>query len=145
MKRPPTSRGGSTYALDRMVAELERPGMLLGIHPEGTRNKSPDPYTLLRAQPGVGTILARSAHTRVVPVFVTGLSNGFGSEFSRTWGRRRREFPIDVVFGAPIEFDDLSEQGNRLAVHMKMTQRCMSAVEALGHHHRDEIAQTVGR
>ena len=133
-------RGFNAYALDRMVAELERPGMLLGIHPEGTRNKNPDPYTFLRAQPGVGTILARSAHTRVVPVFITGLSNSFGEEFRRTWGKQRADFPIDVVFGAPIRFDDLREKGNRLAVHMEMTQRSMDAVVALAEHHRQDIA-----
>ena len=142
---PPIMRGKekrsfNAYALDRMVAELERPGMLLGIHPEGTRNKDPDPYTFLRAQPGVGTILARSAHTRVVPVFITGLSNSFGEEFRRTWGKQRADFPIDVVFGAPIRFDDLREKGNRLAVHMEMTQRSMDAVVALAEHHRQDIA-----
>ena len=114
--------------------------MQLGIHPEGTRNKNPDPYTFLRPQPGVGTLLARSTHTRVVPIFITGLSNGFGEEFRRTWGKTRADHPIDVVFGAPLSFDDLRAEGNRLSVHMKMTQRCMDAVVELGEHHRSEIA-----
>ena len=43
-------------ALDRMVEILQRPGSVLGMHPEGTRGKGPDPYQLLPAQPGVGKI-----------------------------------------------------------------------------------------
>ena len=73
-------------------------------------------------------------------MFITGISNGFGEEFRRTWGKQRKNFPIDVVFGAPIGFDDLRAEGNRLSVHMKMTQRSMDAVKELAEYHREEIA-----
>jgi len=132
-------RGFNGYALDRMVAELDRPGMLLGVHPEGKRNKNDDPYTFLRPQPGVGTILSRSPHTRVIPVFVTGLSNSMGTEFTRSWSKRRRDFPIDIMFGAPLEFEELRSQTPRLATHMQIASECMDAVAALGEKHRDEI------
>ena len=43
----------NTYAVERCIEELNRTdiGTVLGIHPEGTRNKNPDPYSFLPAQP----------------------------------------------------------------------------------------------
>mgnify|MGYP001480307136 CR=1 FL=1 len=39
------------------VAALpDQPGTVVGLHPEGTRGKGPDPYTFLPAQPGVGKL-----------------------------------------------------------------------------------------
>lgn len=133
-------RGFNTYALDRMVAELERPGMQLGVHPEGTRNKNDDPYSFLRPQPGVGTILSRSPHTLAIPVFVTGMSNSMSLEFTRTWSKKRQNFPIDVMFGAPLDFKDLRSQSSRLTTQMKIARECMDAVSALGEKHRNEIS-----
>src|SRR5207247_2407339 len=43
-------------ALAKMVAILRQPGNVLGMHPEGTRGKGPDPYQFLPAQPGVGKV-----------------------------------------------------------------------------------------
>ena len=137
--REKEKRAFNNYALDRMVDELDRPGMLLGVHPEGTRNKNDDPYSFLRPQPGVGSILAKSAHTRAIPVFVYGLTNGMGTEFKRTWFKRRRNHPIDVMFGPPIEFDDLRAKGTRLAIQMQMAKRCMEGVTDLSLTHRSEI------
>jgi 1-acyl-sn-glycerol-3-phosphate acyltransferase len=141
---PPIMRGKenrafNAYALDRMVAELERPGTLLGVHPEGTRCKDEDPYAFLRPQPGVGTILSRSPHTRVIPVFVTGLSNSMGTEFSRTWSRSRGDFPIDVMFGAPLAFEALRAKGSRLSIQMQMAMESMDAVATLAAVHKKTI------
>jgi 1-acyl-sn-glycerol-3-phosphate acyltransferase len=133
-------RGFNAYALDRMVAELERPGQQLGIHPEGTRGKGDDPYTFLRPQPGVGTILSRSHHTVVVPVFVTGLTNSMGTELRRSWSKRRADHPVDVVFGPVMEFDDLRSKGDRLSVQMEMTHRVMDGIAQAAEHHRKDIA-----
>jgi len=138
--REKEKRAFNNYSLDRMVDELNQDGMLLGVHPEGTRNKGDDPYSFLRVQPGVGTILAKSAHTRAVPVFVKGLTNSMGTELGRTWSTRRQAHPIDVVFGAPIEFDDLRAKGTRLAIQMQMAKRCMEGIVALSVQHRREIA-----
>ena len=54
--------------LDELAWMLQRGGTFLGIHPEGTRKKDDDPYTLLPAQPGVGQAhspLARDRHSRL--------------------------------------------------------------------------------
>jgi 1-acyl-sn-glycerol-3-phosphate acyltransferase len=133
-------RGFNAYALDRMVAELERPGQQLGIHPEGTRGKGDDPYTFLRPQPGVGTILSRSHHTVVVPVFVTGLTNSMGTELRRSWSKQRADHAVDVVFGPVMEFDDLRAKGDRLSVQMEMTHRVMDGIAQAAEHHRKDIA-----
>ena len=126
--RAKEKRAYNNYALQRMIAELERPGQQLGIHPEGTRGKGDDPYTFLRTQPGVGTILCKSKHTVALPVFITGLTNSMGEELRRNWLCKPDEHPIDVVFGPVVHFDDLRAEGDRLAIQMRIAQRCMEAV-----------------
>jgi len=61
-------------ALDRMVEILKTPGNVVGMHPEGTRGKGPDPYKFLPAQPGVGK-LALVAKPMVVPCFILDYSD----------------------------------------------------------------------
>ncbi|MDB4939061.1 MAG: hypothetical protein JWP87_6033, partial [Labilithrix sp.] len=48
----------NTYSVARCIEELNRPeiGTVLGIHPEGSRNKGDDHYAFLPAQPGVGRV-----------------------------------------------------------------------------------------
>jgi 1-acyl-sn-glycerol-3-phosphate acyltransferase len=81
---------------------LSEPGAVVGIHPEGTRGKGPDPYAFLKARAGVGDLV----HTvpddvLVVPVFIVGLSNDFLGEVLSNFGLRpRRGFRIR--FGAPF-------------------------------------------
>ena len=142
---PPVMRQSSkrifnSYALDRMTAEMERPGQQLGIHPEGTRGQSESPYELLRPQPGVGAILIRSPEARVLPVFITGISNSMVAEFKRTWFGPRKDHPIQVLFGPVVSFEDLREKGDRIAVHMQAAQRSMDAVAVLADQHRTMFA-----
>ncbi len=55
---PPVLRGESIrrratfneYSIQRTIEELQIPGTVMGLHPEGTRNKDDDPYKLLRAR-----------------------------------------------------------------------------------------------
>ncbi len=133
--RDKSRRDFNTYALERMAAELERPGQLIGVHPEGTRGKSDDPYTFLQTQPGVGRIVLAAPGARVLPVFVLGISNSMKTEFGRTWFEHI-EHPIHVHFGAPIEFDDLRAKGRRMSVAMAAAHRAMDGVKVLAEHHR---------
>jgi 1-acyl-sn-glycerol-3-phosphate acyltransferase len=133
--RSKEGREFNNYALDRMVAELERPGQLLGIHPEGTRGKGDDPTVMLKTQPGVGRIVLAAPQTRVLPVFITGMSNSMWTEFKRSW-LGRAPFPIDVYFGAPIDFDDLRQEGQRMTVALRAAHRAMDGVKALAESHR---------
>jgi 1-acyl-sn-glycerol-3-phosphate acyltransferase len=52
--RQPERRALNEDAIERMVEILREPCNVLGMHPEGTRGKGPDPYQFLPAQPGVG-------------------------------------------------------------------------------------------
>lgn len=137
--RDKSKRGFNAYALDRMVAELDRPGQQLGIHPEGTRGKGDSPHVLLRPQPGVGIVLSRSAHTVAVPVFITGLSNNMGEEFRRSWGRRKHRPIVDVHFGRVQTFDDLRSKGQRLSVQMEIATRVMDGIQSLANEHKQDL------
>ena len=59
---PPVFRDRDRVALNRasvneVIRLLRDGGAFVGLHPEGKRNKSGDPYTLLPARPGVGRII----------------------------------------------------------------------------------------
>lgn len=123
------------YTVARCVQELQEPGTILGLHPEGTRNKGTDPYALLPGQPGVGRVLVEAAGATVIPVFVHGLSNDLMAELTCNW-TAPHERPIDVVFGAPVPLSDVRVAGSRPASHRSAVQRCMEAIAALGEQHR---------
>ena len=66
---PPIYRDAARRPLNRdavafVVDELRRPGTVVGLHPEGRRSLTDDPYTLLPAQPGLGEIVASRAAGR---------------------------------------------------------------------------------
>jgi len=100
--RRPEAKAFNRYSLSILVNLLREPGNLIGFHPEGTRNKGPDPYHLLPAQPGVGE-LALKARPVILPAFITGLTNDLMSEL---WANIRRRRPIVIVFGSPVDVAD---------------------------------------
>ncbi len=120
-------------SLDELVWILRRGGVFAGIHPEGTRNKDADPYTLLPAQRGVGRVI-RGARVPVIPVFINGLINDLprqiASNFDGTGTR------IIAVFGAPVDFGDLLEQPDSPKTHQALADRALAAVAALGEEER---------
>jgi 1-acyl-sn-glycerol-3-phosphate acyltransferase len=110
-------------AVERIIKMLQEPGMVIGIHPEGTRGKGPDPYEMLPAQPGIGQI-ALQAKPIVVPVFLQGLSNSFLDDVRANYTPTvRRERPITAVFGAPVDYSDLAAQKARPALYKKCADR----------------------
>jgi 1-acyl-sn-glycerol-3-phosphate acyltransferase len=109
--RETSKKGENKAMLQELIARLKQPGQLVGFHPEGKRNKSDDPYTLLPAQPGVGE-LALKARPLVVPAFITGLTNSAVNEI------KSRE-PIVAVFGDPIELPQF--EGELRLSHYKRT------------------------
>lgn len=122
------------YSLQRCLEELEKPGTVMGLHPEGTRNKDNDPYSFLPAQPGVGKI-ALETTAPVVPIFIHGLSNNLTTEWRRNWLRPRTENPIDVIFGDDIDMSDLRASGSRATTQKKAADRCLNAIRALAESH----------
>jgi 1-acyl-sn-glycerol-3-phosphate acyltransferase len=118
------------YSLDRCVAELDVPGTIVGLHPEGMRNKGPDPYALLPAQPGVGRVALGARHARVFPVFVLGMSNSVGREFVLNWTAPSLH-RIRVDFGPEIDLADLRAGPSRAATQLRAAKRCRDAILAL--------------
>lgn len=112
------------------ITRLLRAGpTLVGIHPEGQRNKTDDPYTFLPAQSGVGR-LVYGARVPVIPVFVNGLlpkdlPRQIKSNFDRTG------IPIHTVFGRPIDFGGLLEEAPSPRLYKKLAERCLDAVREL--------------
>jgi 1-acyl-sn-glycerol-3-phosphate acyltransferase len=105
---PPIYRQPSRRALNRdsvtfLVDELQRPGTLVGMHPEGRRSTSADPYTLLPAQPGLGEIVHR-AQPIVLPAFVNGVPQDLVAGVRANFSRGARP-TIAITFGKPLTFD----------------------------------------
>jgi 1-acyl-sn-glycerol-3-phosphate acyltransferase len=123
-------------ALDRLERFLAAPDVIVGMHPEGTRNKGEDPYTLLPAQPGVGQIALR-AKPIVVPLFVNGIGNDFVDDVVRTQRAASwRSHPVILVYGEPIDYADLQAKKPRLALYKQMSDRILHHVSALGERER---------
>lgn len=118
-------------ALDKMVELLRKPGNVLGMHPEGTRGKGPDPYELLPAQPGVGK-LALLAQPMVIPTFIHGLGNNIVEDIKWNFGKEaRRSHAVITVFGPPVDYSDLTAEKPRPTLYKKCADRFMAEVKKL--------------
>jgi 1-acyl-sn-glycerol-3-phosphate acyltransferase len=124
-KRAPLNLAG----IDETIRILRRGGSFIGLHPEGTRNLTDDPYKLLPGQPGVGRII-HGARVQVIPVFVQGLGNDIvkqvASNYTKTGGR------VNVVFGAPIDFGDLLDRPGSPRTYRQISERTCNVIEELG-------------
>jgi 1-acyl-sn-glycerol-3-phosphate acyltransferase len=129
-------------SLDELCWLLNRGGVFAGMHPEGTRKRDDDPYTLLPAQRGVGRII-RDAGVPVVPVFINGLINDLpkqvGSNFDRTG------IPIIAVFGEPIDFGELLAQPSTPKTHQAIADHALEAVASLGQEEKALRAGLLGQ
>jgi 1-acyl-sn-glycerol-3-phosphate acyltransferase len=118
-------------ALEKMVEIVRAPGNVLGMHPEGTRGKGPDPYEFLPAQPGVGK-LALVGRPVVIPAFIHGLGNNVVEDVAWNFGKEaRRNHAVITVFGPPVDFSDLLVEKPRPTLYKKCADRFMQAVGAL--------------
>ena len=108
--RPREKRGVTRAGLNFLAERLKSPKTLVGIHPEGTRNKGEDPYELLPPEPGFGRV-ALYARPIVIPIFINGLSNNPVDEISQNFGSKR---PVIVVYGDPIDFSEFGDADLRL-------------------------------
>jgi 1-acyl-sn-glycerol-3-phosphate acyltransferase len=136
----------NNYAVQRCIEELNREdiGTVLGIHPEGTRNKGDDPYTFLPAQPGVGRIALGATRAKVIPVFVLGMGQTIRGEWKMNFGEPSK-YPVDVYFGEPLAFDDLRPKANMLTTQKKAADRCLDGIKALAERQRRDAAKRAGR
>jgi 1-acyl-sn-glycerol-3-phosphate acyltransferase len=120
-------------SLDEVVRVLKLGGAFVGIHPEGTRKKDDDPYTLLPAQSGVGRII-HHAKVDVIPVFINGLGNDLPKQLASNVTRTGER--IVVVFGEPVDFQGMLDQPASPRVYKALTDRAMQVVGKLGQEER---------
>lgn len=120
-------------SLDETSRLLRQGGMFVGLHPEGTRNKTDDPYALLPAQSGVGRII-HQARVEVLPVFINGLGNDLPKQVAGNFNRKGN--PINVVFGAPVDFGALMDSPPSPRTFKQVADRTMEAVRVLGEEER---------
>lgn len=121
------------YALD-LLTELcaQGRGTLLGIHPEGGRNRNPDPYSYMRFQPGAGRVIY-AARPIVIPTFIVGLDNHVGRQVLRNW---RGGEPVRVRFGAPVDLTAHYALPAKGSTYKRITDDVMARVVALGEEDR---------
>jgi len=118
-------------SVDEVIRLLGEGGAFVGLHPEGKRSQSDDPYTLLPARPGVGRIIqATKGRATVVPVFVNGLGNDIVRQVESNF--RGGGTPVTIVFGEPIAFGDLLDGPPSTELHQRISEHALDAVRALG-------------
>ena len=136
--RPREKRGVTRAGLNFLAERLKSPKTLVGIHPEGTRNKGEDPYELLPPEPGFGRV-ALYARPIVIPIFINGLSNNPVDEISQNFGSKR---PVIVVYGDPIDFSEFGDADLRLFRNqVKAGRKVLSEVAKLGEIERETRAR----
>jgi 1-acyl-sn-glycerol-3-phosphate acyltransferase len=140
---PPVFRESERRKLNaRVVGEmterLQRPGTVVGMHPEGTRKKDDDPYTLLPGKAGTGELIAR-ARPLVLPVFINGLDNGLAAHVKRNFTPNvRQTAPTIAVFGEPLDhLADAHPELEGVERYKRISQDVLDAIARLGERERE--------
>ncbi len=119
--------------LDETARMLRFGGTMVGLHPEGQRNKSDDPYALLPAQRGVGRII-HDSRVPVIPAFINGLSNDFPKQVAGNFTKSGA--PVIVVFGKPVDFGGMLDEASSPKLHARIAEQALGAVKTLGEEER---------
>ncbi len=136
---PPFFSGGENPIMEkrdfdkysmRVLTELcsRGAGNVVGFHPEGTRNRARDPYSFLRAQPGVGK-LVKDAQPQVIPVFIAGLGNDLVKQVMGNW---RGGEPVRIHFGEPLDLSAFAAKRESLRTYKEIADFLMSKIAELG-------------
>ena len=103
--------------------------MLVGFHPEGTRNKNARTRTRrCRRSPGVGKLVMETWPI-VVPAFINGLSNDILADVRGNFAGTKR---VVAVFGEPIDLTPFKKMGNRLSSHKRIADALLKRIYELG-------------
>ena len=127
----PVRRGERDYRAMELIEDLLRRGESVLLFPEGTRSLD---GTLGEGKLGVGKII-HDAQPMVVPTYLEGLGEllGDGTGVPRT-GRRSH-----VIFGDPLELDDLYDLPAGVDASRAIVERVMGAIADLREELHDEI------
>jgi 1-acyl-sn-glycerol-3-phosphate acyltransferase len=114
----------------RLLTEICRHGAgnVIGFHPEGRRNKGPDPYSFLPAQPGVGRMI-KEASPQVIPVFIAGLSNDLPRQVLGNWTGGPK---IRIHFGERIDFSEYMSKKDHMRTYKEIAEVVMQRIAELG-------------
>jgi 1-acyl-sn-glycerol-3-phosphate acyltransferase len=126
--RDASKRSFNQYSVDVLSDLASRPGNVVGVHPEGTRSRTDDPYTLLSAQPGVGQMVYE-AKPIVVPVFVLGLGNDLVRQVKGNFDGRGA--PITIAFGPAIDLQQDFQGPARLRTYKRISDRLRAEIMLL--------------
>ena len=121
----------------RVLTDLARRGAgnIIGFHPEGTRNKSSDPYSFLPAQPGVGKLI-KDAAPQVIPVFIAGLGNDLPKQVLGNW---RGGEKIRIHFGEQLDLSNYLSKPDRARTYKEIAEFVMSKIAELGEQDRQAV------
>lgn len=130
-------RHWNLFATDLMVELLKNRENMVGFHPEGTRNRGPDPYALLRAKPGCGELIYR-AQPNVVPVFLQGFPKNPWAMLKKNLGLANLEQPmVHMVMGEPLDFQQELKMQPGMKTYLKISQKAMAHIEELAARERE--------
>jgi 1-acyl-sn-glycerol-3-phosphate acyltransferase len=127
---------GAKDALARAVDVLSSGGCL-GIFPEGTRSKKPNPPFLQEGKTGVARLAARFPNIPVVPMTIIG-SRDFmppGSKLPRPWKK------VEVIVDDPITFADWAAHSNGGG----LSNDDVSSIAGLSYKARDAVMRRLYR
>ena len=128
--RETEKREVTRMGLDFLAEQLAERGTVVGIHPEGTRGKGPDPYELLPAEQGFGRVVL-SARPIVVPIFINGMSSDLLAECRSTFDGTG--IPIIAVFGDPVDLSAFEgADPHRLRSQIDVGRRVLGEIARLG-------------
>lgn len=126
------------FSMRRLVqiSSENRPNVI-GIHPEGGRNLSEDPYEFRPAQPGVGKVIM-SGRPQVIPVFIVGLGNDLPKQILGNWTGGEK---VRIWFGEPIDLSEFYEKRDSLRTHKEIGDHVMLKIGELAEKDRKEFGK----
>ncbi len=127
----PEKRVFDLYSFQRL-ATLARTGEghIIGFHPEGTRNKSSDPYSFLPPKTGIGKLAMAVENIQIIPVFVAGLEQkSLIKQVARNWQHDAE--PIRIHFGQAIDLSAFRGKRDALRTHKEIADFIMSKIAEL--------------
>jgi 1-acyl-sn-glycerol-3-phosphate acyltransferase len=108
---------------------------VIGLHPEGKRNFSENPYEFLPAQPGVGKIVM-SARPQVIPIFIAGLGNDLPKQVLGNWTGGEK---VRIWFGEQVDLSGFYEKRDSLRTHKEIGDFLMTKIAGLAEKDRERF------
>ena len=131
------------YATDLMAELVKSPANMLGFHPEGTRNRGSDPYTLLPGKPGCGELIFRS-NPNVVPVFLQGFMKSPFKMVQKNWSNSAEPL-VHMVMGEPLDFSEEHKLEENRKTFLLISKKVMNAIGELAKREQEIRAKFEGK